>query len=176
MKTDKQKIIDYAKDLYLQYDSEGRKVFSLRDIVEKLLQEGYKKVTHQTIKRWSEKYDWNKLNEKVKQHSISKAEKEKLTTEEQIIEKESDKLAETYKNAESLEKVGFAVVFDAYKGKENKLISTKDALTAIKLGTDIKLRILSIPESETIQNVKINMAEITDEELQVINDKLENLV
>lgn len=147
MTKSKQKIINYAKSLYTQYNSEGKKLYSLRNISAKIQLKFSKKYHNTTILEWSKKYDWNKLNEKIKQQSIEKATEEKFTTEEKLIESESDKLAKDYKNAENLANVGYSVVIEAYKGKECSLISVRDALTAIKTGTDIKFRIMQIPES-----------------------------
>ena len=152
--SNKDKIIEYAKELYSQYDSEGKKVHSLRDIAKIMYQKHNKNVTYVTIRRWSKKYDWDKLNEKIKQQSIEKAKDEKFTSEEKIIEAESDKLAKDYKNAENLANVGFSIIAKAYKEeKEHPVISVKDALTAIKLGTDIKFRISGINEEQ--ENITI---------------------
>ena len=143
----KQKIIDYAKELYCKYNSEGKKVYSLRGIEKKIAHKFNKKFTYTTVKNWAAKYDWNKLNEKIKQQSIKKAESDKQTTEEQIIEAESDKLAIDYKNAENLANIGYKIMVDAYQNKEHSLINVRDAMTAIKLGSDIKFRISQLPES-----------------------------
>jgi len=146
MTKNKQKIIDYAKSLYTQYDSEGKKPYSLRNIELKISQKFHKKFTYRTVKNWAEKYNWDKLNEKIKQQSIEKATEEKFTKEEQLIEKESDKLAKDYKNAETLANIGYKIVIEAYSGSECALISVRDALSAIKTGTDIKFRIMEVPE------------------------------
>jgi len=172
MTKNKQKIIDYAKSLYTQYNSEGKKLYSLRDIEQKITQKFHKTFTYRTVKNWAEKYDWNKLNEKIKQQSIEKAEEKKFTKEEQLIEKESDKLAKDYKNAETLANIGYKIVIEAYDGKEHSLISVRDAMTAIKIGTDIKFRIMEIPEkSEDLKGIILSKKQIKN-----INDALDDAI
>lgn len=172
MTKNKQKIIDYAKLLYMQYDSKGKKSYSLRDIEQKISQNFHKTFTYRTVKNWSEKYDWNKLNEKIKQQSIEKATEEKFTKEEQLIEKESDKLAKDYKNAEKLADIGYDVVIEAYDGKECSLISVRDAMTAIKTGTDIKFRIMEIPEkTENLKGIVLSKKQIKN-----INNALDDAI
>ena len=154
MKPTKQKIIDYAETLYCQYDDKGCKVYSLRDIEKKILLKHNKNTTHTTVREWAIKYDWDKTNAKIKQQSIAKAQDDNFTSKEQIIERESDKLANTYKNAEQLERVGFEILFKAYKGEEHPLIPFDSALRALKLGSDIKFRVLEVPDN-TNENIII---------------------
>jgi len=150
----KDNIVEFAKELYLQYDTEGKKVYSLRSISTEIQQKFDKKIHCSTVSNWAKKHDWDKINEKIKQQSIEKAKDEKFTSEEKIIEAESDKLAKDYKNAENLANVGFSIIAKAYKEKkEHPVISVKDALTAIKLGTDIKFRISGINEEQ--ENITI---------------------
>jgi len=155
MKESKQKIIDFAKELYLQYDNEGNKVFSLRDIATKIIQKFDKKLTAQTVKNWADKKDWNKINAKIKQQSIIKAKDAKFTADEIVIEKESDKLAKTYKYAEQLENIGFDIATKSYSGQEHALISFDQSLRAIKLGTDIKMRIMEIPDDNKDKGTQV---------------------
>ena len=143
MKSDK--IKDFAKDLYLQYDEDGTKSFSLREISTEILQKFNKKIHFSTIKNWRIKGEWDKLNEKIKQQSIEKAKDEKFTTEEQITESKSDDLAKTYKHASTLENIGFDTIFKTHSGTKTNL-TVKDALTALKYATEIKMRINDIKD------------------------------
>ena len=166
MKTEKQKKIDFAKALYLDYDSEGKKKHSLRDIEKQIRQKFDKPIHHQTIKNWAEKYKWNDLNAEIKQQSIQKAQDDKFTTEERLIEAKSDTTAKDYKNADNLANIGYNTVIAHFKndpeGKKPNVMF-RDAIAAIRLGTDIKFRISEIPDSEkkkTIQIIKIGDQEI----------------
>lgn len=155
MEKTKRDMIEYAKWLYIMYNSEGKKLHSLRDIAEKIKQKFNKSVNYSTVLNWAKKYDWNKLNEKIKQQSIEKATEEKFTKEEQLIDAESDKLAKDYKNAENLANIGFSVALNAYKKKEaHSQIDFRDAMAAIRLGTDIKFRIQDMPESKPESKIK----------------------
>ncbi len=147
----KQKIIDYAKELYTSYDAQGNKLYSLREIEKKILHKHNKKITHTTVRSWATKYAWNKLNEKIKQQSISKAQNEKFSSEEQMIEKESDLLAEIYKYAEQGTKLGYREMFAILDKNQISTteVSIRDLISLIKLNTDIIFRINDIPEAES---------------------------
>ena len=156
MKNVKKTIQNYAEELYSEYDSEGKKIHSLREIIELIKQKFNKNYTHCTIRNWAAKFGWDESNAAIKQLSISKAVDEKFTTQEKIIETKSDEMAKDYKNAQQLANVGYKIVLDAYQGKEHEIIKVRDAISAIKLGTDIKFRILDIPNPDTDHNIIIN--------------------
>jgi len=86
----KEKIIEYAKDLYLTPKEDGTHKYSLRAICAEIEQEFSKKIANPTILNWSRKYGWEKLwNEGVRYgvaEAIAKQESDK-TKEEQIKEK-----------------------------------------------------------------------------------------
>lgn len=151
MKKDKQQIIDFAKLLYLEYDNNGKRVYSLRDIVKEIKQKFSKDITNPTVLNWARKFGWNILNEKIKQQSIEKASIEKQTIEEQIIDAESDKLAKDYKNAENLANAAYNVIMTAYQAKS---LTAKDAMAMFKYAMDIKFRINDMPESKPESKIK----------------------
>lgn len=160
----KQDIIDFAQKLFLEYDSEGKKVHSLRDIAKKIRRKFDRTLTAQTINNWAKKHDWIGLNARIKQQSIEKATDEKFTKEEQLIDIESDKLAIDFKNAENLANVGFSVALNEFKNQGHKTIKFTEALAAIRLGTDIKFRINDMPESKPESKIK-QIFKIGDQEI-----------
>ena len=164
MKSDK--IKDFAKDLYLQYNEDGSKTYSNSEIAILVAKKMRKKCGESTIRLWAKKGDWNKLNEQIKQQSILKSKDEKFTTEEKIIESKSNDLAQTYKHSKQLEKMAFDVAFKAYQKGE---ITFKDAMMALKYATDTQFRINEIPDPE--RKLSLN---ISKEEVKKINDILEN--
>ena len=93
-------------------------------------------------------------NGKVKVAGVDHEHQEKFTKEEQLIDAESDKLAKDYKNAENLANIGFSIALNAYKDKTHSLIDFRDAMAAIRLGTDIKFRIQDMPESKPESKIK----------------------
>lgn len=161
MTEERKKIVEYAKKLYLKYNDSGERLYSLHEIATKVQQKYNTKTNKTTIRNWSENYDWNKINEKIKIHSIAKAKDSKITSEERIIEAKSDDLAEIYKqslNVFRASAVAFKKSFDANK------LSAKDALQGLKMASEILLRINEIPENVTIKN-EINLSELGTEEL-----------
>ena len=161
----KKEIREFAQVLYNQYDSDGKRSYSLRKIEAEILEKYTQKVSFRNIKKWADKYEWDEINAKIKQQAILKAETG-FTTAEQVVEAETDKLAKDYKNAENLANIGLNVILAAYK-ENPKNINIRDALAAIKTGTDIKFRIQDIPESDTFNK-------LTDSDREDIIKKLKN--
>ena len=160
MKSTKQDIIYYAETLYCSYNPDGERTYTLREI-SKLVEKKFNKSTHySTIKNWADKFGWDKLNARIKQQSIEKAKdlpEPKMSLTEKLIEVESDKLAKDYKNAENMANIGYNVINKAYKGEKAKFINVKDAISLVKLGSDIKFRIQGLPEqNEKEINININ--------------------
>ena len=160
MNSTKQDIIYYAEELYCSYNADGTRSFTLREI-SKALEKKFKKSTHySTVKSWADKFEWDKLNARIKQQSIEKAKKlpeQKFTVSEQLVEVESDKLAKDYKNAENMANIGYNVINKTYAGTKNPHINIKDAISLVKLGSEIKFRIQGLPEPDEKQiNVNIN--------------------
>jgi len=166
MNKEKKKIVEFAKELYISYDSDGKRLYPFRTISSKIKLKFDKQVHFSTIINWSKKFDWDKLNDRIKQQSIEKAKDNDFTKEEQLVEQESTKLAKDYKNAENLANVGFGIVFEAYKGNKSKnnLINVRDGLSAIRLGMDIKFRINDIPELDKDKNSTIIILPSNDRE------------
>lgn len=57
----KEEIIEFAKELYLTPDEEGKHRYSLRDISAKIQQKFSKSINNSTISIWSDKFGWKKL-------------------------------------------------------------------------------------------------------------------
>lgn len=96
-KEKKNRMKDYAKELYLMVAEDGSHFYSLQDIADRVTQELNESVTKTAIFHWAEKGNWQILYTKIKQYGIEKAEAERLGKEEQIKEKESDKVADIFK-------------------------------------------------------------------------------
>ena len=171
MTKQKQKIIDYAKELYTSYNADGTKIYSLNNISAQIQQKFSKKIHSTTVLNWAKKYDWNKINEKIKQQSIQKAKEDKFSVDEKIVEKESDLLAEIYKYAEQGMKIGYREIFEIFKENGNPVSDTqiRDLMTLVKMNTEFIFRINDIPES-----IKIITSLTPDERAEKIK-RLEQL-
>ena len=94
-----QEVVDYAKELYLTVNEKGERVYSLREIAEKINAKFNVKLTKVTVKNWVDKYNWQRLlsqaivvsgyEEESKQEiqSIITKIEEKLPADEELIEK-----------------------------------------------------------------------------------------
>lgn len=146
LKDKRNKIIEYARELFCVVDSSGKRVYSFEDITIKIFQKFNKKYSKPTIKKWSVDFNFDKTFEEIKKEAVKKAIKSESGKIEDIIQKQSEILAKEFKNADNLANIGYKIFFDYYQNKEHDYIDEKTAIQAIKLGTDIKHRIMSIPE------------------------------
>ncbi len=151
----KEIIREFAKDLYTQFDNDGNKLYSLRDISAKIKDEFNRSVTHVTVGRWAKDDDWDEVNQKIKQHAIDKANQTgSFSPEEKIIDARSDDLAEVYKYGKLMAQIGTDVLQTAYKvgkgqgGQKNTEISVKEAISAMRTGANIVFRLNDIPDPE----------------------------
>jgi hypothetical protein len=85
------KILEYAKNLYLTIDDKGKKLYTLRDIANKILQTHHKKIDFSSIGQWAKKNSWDVLLQAAKNLAIQKQSEQK---DEQIIEALADDIAE----------------------------------------------------------------------------------
>ncbi|MEM3541176.1 MAG: hypothetical protein QXF86_03100, partial [Candidatus Bilamarchaeaceae archaeon] len=83
-----EEIIEYAKELYLTPDADGRHKYSFRDIATKMRQKFDKDIHFETIRRWALRFGWDKLWEQAVREGITEAitESSQKTKEEQIKE------------------------------------------------------------------------------------------
>jgi len=152
----KEKYLEFGKDLYTQYDTEGNKLYSLQEIADRLCEKFNKRFTRQTIFNWSKSNDWDGLNQKIKQHAISKAnEADKFSPDEKVIDARSDDLADVYKYGKLMASIGTDVLQKAYKAgkgdksvKKNSEITVKEAIAAMRTGSNIVFRLNDVPDPE----------------------------
>ncbi len=93
-----EEIINYAKELYLTVDEKGNRVYSFQQIADKCNSKFNASVTKVTIKRWADRYGWQKLlhqaivvsayNEESREEAKATVTKviEKLPADEKLIE------------------------------------------------------------------------------------------
>jgi len=97
MNPQKQKIREYAKDLFLQVDENGSKKYSLREICTKIAQKHKKDIAPNTIRNWSEAEHWISIYEKSKQAGIEQSKIEADKKENALIDAKANDIAEIYK-------------------------------------------------------------------------------
>ena len=187
----KEDIKEFAKKLYQEYDGDGKRTFSLRKICTTIAQQLHKEVTPNTIRNWANTPDkltgktWNDINQKAKALGIEKAKKETFSKEEQVIEKESDDIAELYKMALMMSKAGgnMAKIYYDYKIKlaqslkdgtppPIEVFDQKDAQIAVnfaKLGIDSICKFNDIPE-----NLNVDL-KLTDQDREKFRKGLKSL-
>jgi hypothetical protein len=96
MKSTKTELIDFAKDLYLQVDENGKRIQTWVSI-SNVIQETFKKKIHySTIAKWAVKYGWEKTFNQIKMVGIEKAKLSSQEKENKIVDAKSDIIARIY--------------------------------------------------------------------------------
>jgi hypothetical protein len=88
----------FAKELYLSADGEGKKLFSLRQISDKIRQKYKAKIHHSTVAEWAKSDGWDRLYTQAKQLGVQKAEER----ENELLDKKSSEISDLYKISRSL--------------------------------------------------------------------------
>ena len=132
-KVSKEKIVEYAKELYLTPDETGMHKYSLQKISDEITRHLHARYTKKTISNWAHKYGWDKLWEQAVKEGITEAlgngqTEEDKTKEEQFKEAIAKRKRDDFLISTSLKKLGYQFI------KEHGFNSVKEALDAINTG------------------------------------------
>ncbi len=132
-KVSKEKIVEYAKELYLTPNKAGSHKYSLQNVCNEILRKFNKSLTKPTILNWAHKYGWDKLWEQAVKEGITEAlgngqTEEDKTKEEQFKEAIAKRKRDDFLISTSLKKLGYQFI------KEHGFNSVKEALDAINTG------------------------------------------
>ena len=152
----REKIIDFAKSLYIQIDKRGEKKYNPRQICVKIKNKFGEKYTPTTIENWAEKYDWKGVLDRVRKYGIEAA---NGTPDNELVERNGNEVKQIYQDALEITKIGFDVIKKTYCNEPHTHINVDDALKAVKVGTDIILRLRQIPGLIVDINVKTDPVE-----------------
>lgn len=95
-------ILEFARNLYLEVDSEGRKANTWDGISKSILKKYNLEIHLTTIQKWSKKYDWESLFDKIKMAGIEKGEQQLQEKENILIDEKSQTIADIYKSNKQL--------------------------------------------------------------------------
>lgn len=94
-----QKVVDYAKELWLEFDHNGEHRYKSSEIAKKIGTKFKKKITTKTIANWAREHEWQKLFEVAKQEGIKTAIVEYQSERQELIKEKSLKFAGLYRRA-----------------------------------------------------------------------------
>lgn len=158
MKQDKQKIKDYARNLFLEVDGEGKQIYSTRKIAEKIQQKFSKTIHSTTVLNWAKKGEWEKLFIKSKVQGVQKANESIDKQETKLLDKKSDEIANIIKQCRWIKDTMFnKIVSDM---KNDKELNENTIVQLLKYSTDIILNINDMPQNETVVNVDLTVNDI----------------
>ena len=159
----KDKILrNFAESLYIEIDKDGKRRHSLRYISKLLKQKYDKKVHFDTVGKWSKRYQWDEKIKGVKNAIIKTTlPADDVTIQEKILYD----LAKDYKNATTLANIGYDCIFKKYDGQPANL-SIKESIYAIKVGTEIKNRLMGFNEDSGINDPEPQTFKIEDQILK----------
>lgn len=165
----KQDIKDFAKELYFQVDSEGKRVHSLRDISNRILQKLNKKITHPTIKTWADTENWDALFLKVKQYGIEKAQITIEQKENEIIEKQGNIHADIQRGHKELYDLLQNDILESIK--KYPTIRFEAKVKAFEIATNTLLKLNPREETKVDQSLQMFISSLDDDAKQKLIDK-----
>ena len=129
-KVSKEKIVEYAKELYLTPDEAGMHKYSSRAIAKKVKQKFSKSLASVTVLNWAHKYGWDKLWEQAVKEGVTKNFKsdEEKSKEEQFKELIAERKQKDFEIASDLKKWAHDYI------REHGFSNANEALKAIDLG------------------------------------------
>ena len=120
MNSKKLQIIEFAKELYFVVDADGKKVYTWESISKQVLKKFKLEIHFTTIQKWSKRYDWDSLFEKIKMAGIEKGKQQLQEKEKQIIDEKSQIIADIYKSNKQLQKISQQTILARLMGQELK--------------------------------------------------------
>jgi len=126
----KKSIKKFAKRLYLEVNSEGKKKYSLEDISKKIKGRFREPVHFTTIQKWAKYEDWDGLIEKIRIIGLDKAEIEQKEKLKEINKLQNEKQQQRENN--KLVDENSAVISEIYKSNNDlRLISERTLISRL---------------------------------------------
>jgi hypothetical protein len=144
MDAKKEKIRNFAKDLYLKVDENGSKLHTWDYISKEILKKFKLEIHFTTIQKWSKKEDWSGTFEKIKMAGIEKGKEQLQEKENKLIDEKSQIIADIYKSNKTIQKLSQQTIVSRLL---NQPLKDKDGNTIIAdVGTTDLIRLLQHAE------------------------------
>jgi hypothetical protein len=163
--TQKEKIKEFARDLFLQVNEVGSKKYTLHDIAKQLQQKRKYSINVSNLSRWSKKYDWEGLFIKLKQAGIEQA---KSDIENKVIDEKAQTIADIYKSNKSIQNLSKQTILSRLLGKTvmdkdgNEIKSDFGNTDLIRLLQHSEQTILTLHEKKIDPNeINVNLVRLT---------------
>jgi hypothetical protein len=171
MNSNKEKIIEFAKIQYLEVNADGFRINTWNDISKSIQKKFKQKINYSTIAKWSKKYDWESLFEKLKMAGIEKGKEQLQEKENKIIDEKSQTIADIYKSNKQLHVLSQKTIISRITG--NPFLDSKGNEIKSEIGTTDLIRILQHSENGLLELLdkrkpetsKINIEHLSTEEL-----------
>jgi organic radical activating enzyme len=120
MNSQKEKIIQYAKILYLEVNADGNRVNTFESISHKVHKKFTIEIHYSTIVKWSKKYDWENTFIKIKQAGIEKGKEQLQEKENKLIDEKAQAIADIYKGNKTIQKIAQQTLISRLTGQPLK--------------------------------------------------------
>jgi hypothetical protein len=168
LNTQKRKIRDFAKDLFLQVDADGNKVNTWDSISKCILKKFKLEIHFTTIQKWSKAEDWNNTYEKIKMAGIESAKSELQVKENKLIDEKAQVIADIYKSNKSIQNLSKQTIISRLLGKQvtdkdgNEIKSDFGNTDLIRLLQHSEQTILTLHDKKTDPNeINVNTVKLT---------------
>lgn len=118
--TQRKEILEFARNLYLEVDAEGKKANTWDSISKNILKKYKLEIHLTTIQKWSKKHDWEGLFEKIKMAGIEKSKQNLQDKENVIVDEKSQTIADIYKSNKQLLALSQKTIISRLTGRQLK--------------------------------------------------------
>lgn len=159
-KTEREKMLDYAKKMYMSITSTGKHRYSLEKIAEKIEQKFNRKYSRSAILSWIKKGLWDAEfldgTKKGLELALKKEEDERFDLTEAIgRERESIFIKMKCLNDATAEKLRERL--QSPKRRSQYAMSTRDLIALYKATGDAILKIIDVPDIETDDEIVVSI-------------------
>lgn len=145
----KKNMVEFAKELYLEVDTDGNKLHTWDYISNELLKKFKVKLHLSTISKWSKKYHWEDLFERIKMAGIEKSKAEFQDKENKLIDERSKVIADIYNSNKTIQTLANQTILARITGQELK---NKDgAIIKTDMQTQDVIRLLQHSEATLLE-------------------------
>jgi ribosomal protein S24E len=149
MNDQKLKIIEFAKRLYLEVNHDGKKTHTWDNISKNILKKYKLEIHFTTIQKWSKRYDWENLFEKLKMAGIEKGKQQLQEKENKLIDEKSQLVADIYKSNKTLQNLSQRTLTARLLGKP--VVDSQGNEIDANFGNTDLIRILQHSESTLLE-------------------------
>lgn len=163
MTDQKAKILEFALNLYLEVDAEGRRKNTWDYISKQILKKFKVEIHFTTIQKWSKRNDWESIFEKIKMAGIEKGREQLQEKQNKIIDEKSQVIADVYKSNKQIQGIAKTILLNRLLGKQ--MIDEQ--------GNPMKINVANVDLIRLLQHSEQTLLSLQDKKREVGNTNVD---